>query len=78
MSQLNVERVLGRLVTDEGLRRRFTAAPRETLEILIGQGVELNRCEQVALLAIDARELERFVQTLHPGIQKVEFQGGQS
>lgn len=78
MCQRDVERVLGRLVTDEGLRRRFSEAPRETLEELIAQGVELNHCEVRALLAIDRRQLKRFVDSLHPAIQKVESQGGRS
>ncbi len=76
MSQRNVETVIGRLVTDEGFRGRFTGAPRAALQDLIDRGVELNECELRALVAIDPREVERFAGTLHPWIQKVAIQGG--
>lgn len=76
MSQNHVEQVIGRLVTDEGFRRRFTEAPRATLEALVDEGLELNECELRALVAIDPRLVERFVEGLHPSIQKVELQGG--
>ncbi len=76
MSQRNVENVIGRLATDETLRRRFAAAPGATIRGLMAQGVELNDCELRALVAIDVRQLESFAGTLHPGIQKAELQGG--
>jgi hypothetical protein len=78
MSQRHVESVIGRLVTDEGFRRRFAANPRAALQGLIDRGVELNECELQALVAIDPQQMERFVETLHPCIQKVELQGGHS
>ena len=78
MSQRNVENVIGRLVTDEGFRRRFTAAPRAALQELVARGVELNECELQALAAIDAGQLESFVETVAPSLQKVELQGGAS
>ncbi|MGE5236800.1 MAG: Os1348 family NHLP clan protein [Acidobacteriota bacterium] len=78
MSHRNVEGVIGRLVTDEGFRRRFSTAPRAALQDIIDQGVQLNECELQALVAIDPRQLERFVETLHPSIQKAELQGGRS
>ncbi len=76
MSQDHVEQVIGRLMTDEGFRRRFSQAPRAALENLVDRGMELNECELKALVAIDPRRVERFVETLHPCIQKVELQGG--
>ena len=77
MSQASVERVIGRLVTDEGFRRRFTASPHATLQTLVDHGMELNDCERRALVAIDPRRVEHFVEALHPCIQKVEIQGGE-
>ena len=53
MSQRNVELVIGRLVTDEELRARFSRAPLETLESLSDQGYELTRGEIAALLDAD-------------------------
>ena len=53
MSQRNVERVIGRLVTDEELRLEFTRAPKETLAALVEQGWELTGVEVDALLHTD-------------------------
>jgi len=53
MSQRIVERVIGRLVTDEELRLEFTRAPRVTLEALREQGWELNHAEIEALMSTD-------------------------
>jgi hypothetical protein len=76
MSQRNVERIIGQLLTDEEFRRRFKLSPARLLEDLVANGVELNDCERRALVAIDPRLVERFVATLHPCIQKVEREGG--
>jgi hypothetical protein len=53
MSQRNVERVIGRLVTDEELRTRFARAPLETLESLSERGCELSGGEIAALIDTD-------------------------
>jgi len=73
MSQCNVERVLGKLVTDDGFRRRFTQDPVGTLQELVASGLDLNACERRALEAIDHRRLARFVEALDPCIQKIEI-----
>jgi|APCry4251928276_1046603.scaffolds.fasta_scaffold621397_1 hypothetical protein len=78
MSQPNVERVIGRLMTDEGFRRRFGTSAVETLRQLVAQGVELNDCEWRALVAIDPRRVEQFARSLEPCIQKVDLEGGHS
>jgi len=75
MSQQNVEQVIGRLVTDEGFRRRFVADPASFIDKLIGEGLHLNACEQRALVALDPREVARFADSVHPCIQKVELGG---
>lgn len=72
MSQCNVERVIGRLVTDDGFRRRFSLDPAATLRELVERGIELNPCEERALAALDTRRLARFAETLDPRIQKIE------
>ena len=76
MSQRNVERVIGRLVTDEAFRRRFTADPAATLGGVVGDGLDLNDCERRALGALDARALERFADELDPRLQKSDLNGG--
>ena len=53
MSQRTIERVIGRLLTDEELRYEFTRSPRQTLAELNEQGWELSRLEIDALLAIE-------------------------
>lgn len=73
MTQCNVERVIGRLVTDDGFRRRFTQDPTGAVRELVAEGLGLNDCEQRALAAIDPEPLKRFVDSLHPCIQKVEL-----
>lgn len=75
MSQRNVEQVIGKLVTDEGFRRRFADDPKAALGELVEGGLVLNPCEMRGLLAVDGSRLERFAQTLHPCIQKVELSG---
>jgi hypothetical protein len=76
MSQRSVERVIGRLVTDEGFRRRFAEAPESALRETIGCGLELTACEMQALVAIDARVVARFAEAIDPRLQKTDIQGG--
>ena len=51
MSQRTIERVIGRLLTDEDLRLEFTRNPSRTLAALNEQGWDLSRVEVEALLA---------------------------
>jgi hypothetical protein len=53
MSQRTIERVIGRLLTDEELRHQFTRFPKRTLVELNEQGWELSRLEIDALLNIE-------------------------
>jgi hypothetical protein len=53
MSQRTIERVIGRLLTDEELRHEFTRSPRRTLAELNEQGWDLSRLEVDALLATE-------------------------
>jgi hypothetical protein len=78
MSHVNVERVIGLLATDEGLRRRFTSNPHEILRELAGRGLELNDCERWSLVHMDPRELARFAEAIGPRLQKAELEGGKS
>ena len=73
MSQRNVEQVIGRLVTDEGFRRRFAADPRAAVSELIEGGLHLNSCEVRGLTALDPERVARFAAAIHPCIQKVEL-----
>jgi hypothetical protein len=76
MSQRNVEQVIGRLVTDEGFRRRFARDRRKAIEEILATGCELNPCERQALAGIDLQEVDRLAGAIDPSIQKIETRGG--
>lgn len=78
MSQSNVERILGRLVSDEGYRRRFWSDPAAALAAFVAAGGELNPCERRALAALGRDDVERFAAALDPCIQKSDLNGGLS
>jgi hypothetical protein len=73
MSQPSVERILGRLVTDEAFRRRFWSDPQALLAELESAGLRLNPCERRALLALHHQPVERFAAALDPCIQKAAW-----
>ena len=75
MSQRNVERVIGRLATDEAFRRRFAGDRQAALAELVAGGLELTRCERMALGALDAGAVGRFADALDPRIQKCDLRG---
>jgi len=75
MSQQTVESVIGRLVTDEGFRRRFQAEPTLVIAELVASGVPLTPVERRALLAMDADVCERFAECLDPRLQKISLKG---
>ena len=76
MSQRNVERVIGRLVTDEAFRFEFMRNPTATLHSLAAAGIELTQCEVEALQAVDPRMVSFFADTLDPCLQKSDLGGG--
>jgi cobalamin biosynthesis Mg chelatase CobN len=78
MSQLCVERIIGLLVTDEGLRRRFREDAHAALQEMIERGLELNDCELSSLASLDAREITRFARAVDPRLQKIDVRGGRS
>jgi len=73
MSQRNVEKVIGVLVTDEELRRRFASDPKGTLESLIASGLELTMCELEALRTLNPRRLTHFAEAVDPRLQKSDL-----
>jgi len=75
MSQVNVERIIGLLATDEGMRRKFNGNPRAALEEMVERGLELNECERWALAHLDPRELERFAGSMDSRLQKSDLGG---
>lgn len=78
LSQRTVEQVIGRLVTDEGFRRRFAQDPRTTIEEMVRWGCELNSGEWRALLRIDPRRFDELAEVIDPSLLKVDLSGGVS
>jgi hypothetical protein len=77
MSQRNVERVIGRLVTDEELRLEFIRAPKKTLSALAEQGCELSGVEVDALLHTDIGLWAHAAARVDPGLQHCSLKAGE-
>jgi hypothetical protein len=72
VTQRWIEVILGRLVTDEELRRQFIEDPRRTVVELIEAGMQLSRSEIAALTAIDSKLWERTAEQIRPALQRVD------
>jgi hypothetical protein len=70
MSQRTIERVIGRLLTDEELRLKFIRAPRRTVAELGEQGWELSGLEVEALLAIELGLWSQVSARIDPRLQR--------
>lgn len=70
MSQRNVEILLGRLLTDEELRRRFARGALDTLTEFSELGWELTRGEIDALAEIDPQLWSRIAAKLPSRLQR--------
>jgi hypothetical protein len=70
MSHRTIERVIGRLLTDEELRGKFTRSPKQTLADLAEQGWELTRIEMDALLTIEIRLWSDVAGRIDPRLQR--------
>lgn len=71
MSQKNVERIIGRLVTDETFRNWFAKNPEEAMETMFEHGVELTSFERQALRSIDLSAAAAFAKAIDPALQKI-------
>jgi hypothetical protein len=70
MSQRHVEILLGRLLTDEKLRRRFFPIGPASFETVSGERLELTTIERHALASLDAGLCERFAASLDARLKK--------
>jgi hypothetical protein len=70
MSHRTIERVIGRLLTDEELRLKFTRSPKGTLLELGEQGWELTRIEVDALLTMELRLWSEVAARIDPRLQR--------
>ena len=76
MSHRGVEIVLGRLATDEEMRRRFRSSPTQALRDLVAVGLELTAVELAALQSLDPSAVHRFARSLDPRLQKDGLEAG--
>jgi hypothetical protein len=76
MGQRSVEILIGRLVTDEELRRRFLAEPRETIRLAQQGGLALTATEVDALLASPVVLWEILAAALDRRLQKASLKHG--
>jgi hypothetical protein len=73
MSQKTVQLVMGRLLTDEDLRRQFAERPHETLMELCRQGYELTVDELDALIRSDPEVWPAMARRIHPRLQRCKL-----
>jgi len=78
MSELDVQRVIGLLVSDEGLRRRFRKNPRAALMEMVERGIDLTDGEVRSLSVPDFRELTRYAEEMMPPLSRVHLEEGAS
>jgi putative modified peptide len=76
MSQRSVERLIGKLVTDEAFRRRFAEDSEAALREVAQDGLELNHCERHALKTLDIEVIEELAGVIDPRLQKTDIEGG--
>jgi hypothetical protein len=68
-----VETIIGKLVTDEGVRRRFRADASTELDALQRRGCELTPVELQALRALDPAAIQAFAGLIDRRLVKVDF-----
>ena len=76
MSQNSVETIMGRLRTDDEVRRRFAADPAATLDELAKSGLSLTWCERAALARFDWKVAERCARAVDPRLLKADLRAG--
>jgi hypothetical protein len=70
MSQRSVEKLLGRILTDDDFRRAFFPVRAASFELAATHGLDLTPTERSALSALKARRFECIAQELDPRISR--------
>lgn len=70
MSQRSVEKLLGRILTDDGFRRSFFPVRSASFEIAAAHGLDLTSIERSALSSLRLRRFECLAQNLDPRISR--------
>jgi hypothetical protein len=73
VAQRIVEMVIGRLITDEEFRARFSNDPHSTLLALCDLGFDLSRTEIAALVNTNRSIWQTAADTLDPRLQKASL-----
>jgi hypothetical protein len=68
-----LEKVIGRLMTDEEFRRTFVNDPHRAMSELFERGMHLTHAEIAALIAIDPSIWERVAGEIDPRLQKASW-----
>ena len=76
MTQRNVERAVGRLITDEDFRARFKESPMAAVEQLVLGGWELTPGEREAIAALEPEQLESLARRVDPRIRRASLNTG--
>lgn len=70
MSQTSVEKLLGRILTDDGFRGSFFPIRGESFELAAAHGFDLNPIEVSALSSLRRRTFECIATSLDPRISR--------
>ena len=70
MAHRTIERIIGRLLTDEELRLKFKRSPKRALAELVEQGWELTRVEVDALLSTEVGLWSEVAARIDPRLQR--------
>jgi hypothetical protein len=70
MSQRSVEKLLGRILTDDDFRRSFFPVRVASFEVTATHGLDLTSIERSALSSLKLRRFECLAQTLDPRISR--------
>ena len=76
MSQRHIEKLVGRLLTDEELRSNFIRRPAETLDALIAEGWEISPLEREALLGEDPTMWRDLARRIPSRLQRCNLRSG--
>ena len=70
MSQRSVEKLLGRILTDDGFRRSFFPVRCASFELAAAHGLDLTSIERSALSSLRRRLFESIAVSLDPRISR--------
>ena len=70
MSQRSIEKLLGKILTDEGFRREFFPVRPSSFDLAAAHGFDLTSVERSALATLRLRRFDYLAKTLDPRISR--------